>query len=167
MPICAPLYYRWSSPLAREVRNEYLFGSELIVAPITSKAARDGLARTTVWLPKGTWTDIFTGETFAGERLVTVKTPLDRLPVFAQEGAILPMLAEREGNSQEFDALEVRVFKGAGSYTMYDETGSISFATETNGGVTRFDIKPSSDCKTETIKVVSASLKRARFSVSE
>lgn len=167
VPICAPLYYRWSSPLAREVRNEYLFGSELIAAPVTSKAARDGLARTTVWLPKGTWTDIFTGETFAGERLVTVKTPLDRLPVFAQEGAILPMLAEREGNSQEFDALEVRVFKGAGSYTMYDETGSISFATETNGGVTRFDIKPSSDCNTETIKVVFASLKRARFSVSE
>lgn len=77
------------------------------------------------------------------------------------------MLAEREGNSQNFDALEVRVYKGRGEYTMYDETGSVSFATETNGNTTRFVIKPSSDCKTETIKVVFANLKRARFTVSE
>ena len=166
-PICAPMYYGWDSPVAREIKNEYTFGSELIVAPVTSKMRRDGLARTTVWLPEGTWTDFFTGETFEGERLMTVKTPAERIPVYAKEGAIIPMLAEREGNSQAFDNLEVRVFRGDGSYTMYDETGSISFTTETNGNVTRFSIKPSSDCKIETIKVVFVSLKRARFSVPE
>ena len=161
------MYYGWDSPVAREIKNEYTFGSELIVAPVTSKMRRDGLARTTVLLPEGTWTDFFTGETFEGERLMTVKTPAERIPVYAKEGAIIPMLAEREGNSQAFDNLEVRVFRGDGSYTMYDETGSISFTTETNGNVTRFSIKPSSDCKTETIKVVFVSLKRARFSVPE
>ena len=65
------------------------------------------------------------------------------------------------------DALEVRVYNGKGSYTMFDETGSIDFSVETNGKVTRFNIKPSSDCKTETIKVVFANMKRAHFSVRE
>ena len=167
VPLCAPMYYGWDSPCAREVKNEYTFGSELIVAPVTSKAKRDGLARTVVWLPEGRWTDFFTGEEFEGERLMRYETPADRIPVFAKEGAIIPMLAEREGNSQSFDALEVRVYKGRGEYTMYDETGSVSFATETNGNTTRFVIKPSSDCKTEMIKVVFANLKRARFTVSE
>ena len=166
-PICAPMYYGWDSPYAFEVKNEYTFGSELIVAPVTSKAGRDGSARTTVWLPAGRWTDFFTGETVEGERILTLKTPLERIPVFAKEGAIVPMIAEREGNSQTFDALEVRVYNGKGSYTMFDEAGSIDFSVETNGKVTRFNIKPSSDCKTETIKVVFANMKRAHFSVRE
>ena len=166
-PICAPMYYGWDSPYAFEVKNEYTFGSELIVAPVTSKAGRDGSARTTVWLPAGRWTDFFTGETVEGERILTLKTPLERIPVFAKKGAIVPMIAEREGNSQAFDALEVRVYNGKGSYTMFDETGSIDFSVETNGKVTRFNIKPSSDCKTETIKVVFANMKRAHFSVRE
>lgn len=167
VPICAPLYYYWDSPFAYALKNEYVFGSELIVAPVTGKAKRDGLARTTVWLPEGTWTDFFTGETYEGERLVTVKSPADHIPVFAKAGAIIPMLAEREGNSQTFDALEVRVYSGDGEYVMHDEKGSISFRTETNGNVTRFSVKPSSDCETKTIKVRFCNIERARYSVPE
>lgn len=167
IPIVAPLYYFWDSPFAFRMRNEYVFGSELLVAPVVTKAKKDGYARTTVWLPEGRWTDFFTGEVYEGERLMTVKSPADRLPVFAKEGAIIPMLAERKGNSQTFDAPEVRVYRGRGEYTMYDETGSIRFAAETNGKVTRFDITPSPDCKAETLKVVFANYKRVRFSVPE
>ncbi len=167
VPICAPLYYCYDSPFAHGMKNEYVFGSELICAPVVTKARKDGFARTTVWLPAGRWTDFFTGEVYEGERLMTVKSPADRIPVFAKEGAIIPMLAEREGNSQEFDELEVRVYKGTGEYTMYDETGSIDFRTETNGKVTRFVIKPSSDCRTKTIKVRFCNYERVRYSVPE
>ena len=167
VPICAPLYYYWDSPFAYALKNEYVFGSELLVAPVTGKAKRDGLARTTVWLPEGTWTDFFTGETYEGERIVTVKSLADHIPVFAKAGAIIPMLAEREGNSQTFDSLEVRVYSGDGEYVMHDEKGSISFRTETNGNVTRFSVKPSSDCETKTIKVRFCNIERARYSVPE
>lgn len=167
VPVCAPLYYHYDNPLAYEMKNEYVFGGQLIVAPVTTKAKKDGFARTVVWLPEGRWTDFFTGETYQGERLMKLKTPADRIPVFAKEGAIIPMLAERQGNSQDFDALEVRVYAGDGEYTMYDETGHIDFRTETNGKVTRFVIKPSSDCTTKTIKVRFCNLKRARYSTSE
>ena len=96
-----------------------------------------------------------------------MKSDAAHFPVFVREGGIVPMLAERKGNSTDFDELEVRVYKGYGEYTMYDETGSIKFATETNGAVTRFVIKPSSDCKTKRIKVRFCSLKRARYSAAE
>ena len=77
------------------------------------------------------------------------------------------MLAERAGNSQLFDALEARVFKGAGEYTMYDETVRISFRTRTEGNVTHFDIKPSSDCVTKRIKVVFCNYGDVKFTVPE
>lgn len=167
VPLIAPLYYSYDNDFARSMKNEYTFGTEFIVAPVVTKAKRDGYARTPVWLPKGRWTDFFTGETFEGERLLSVKSDAAHFPVFVREGGIVPMLAERKGNSTDFDELEVRVYKGYGEYTMYDETGSIKFATETNGAVTRFVIKPSSDCKTKRIKVRFCSLKRARYSAAE
>ena len=167
IPLCAPMYYGWDSPFAFDAKNEYTFGSELLVAPVVTKAKRDGNARTKVWFPKGVWTDFFTGEVYHGERLAVLKSPFDRIPVFAKEGAIVPMLAAREGNSQLFDALEVRVFKGDGEYTMYDETGSISFRTRTEGNVTHFDIKPSSDCVTKRIKVVFCNYGDVKFTVPE
>ena len=60
---CTPMY--WWHPRAREayeVPNQYLFGSELLVAPIT--APRDpalGSAQVRAWLPPGNWVDVFTG----------------------------------------------------------------------------------------------------------
>ena len=53
--------------------------------------------------------------------------PLDRMPVFAKEGAIIPMLKPRKGNSQIFDQLEVRVYAGEGKYRMFDEGGYTDF----------------------------------------
>ena len=59
-----PLYYKNDTPQAYEYKNEYYFGSELLVAPVTQKAKADKYARVKVWLPQGTWTDIFTGDRY-------------------------------------------------------------------------------------------------------
>ena len=44
-----------------------------------------------VYFPAGDdWIDWWTGERFAGGKAVTVKAPLDRLPLFARAGAVIP-----------------------------------------------------------------------------
>ena len=96
-----PLYYRNDTPQAYEYKNEYYFGSELLVAPITQKAEADKYARVNVWLPQGTWTDIFTGDRYeienGGEEKTLLRT-LDSIPVLAKAGAIIPLSADK-GNA--------------------------------------------------------------------
>ncbi|MBR2918962.1 MAG: DUF4968 domain-containing protein [Clostridia bacterium] len=134
-PLVAPMYYRDHSPLAYRAKNQYYFGSELLVAPVVTKMKPDGYSVTDVYLPEGKWTDFFTGEIYRGGRVYKMRTPLDRMPVFAKAGAIIPMIAKRDGNSQKFDSLEVKVYAGEGEYRMFDEGGFTDFKlTETEGG---------------------------------
>ena len=134
-PLVAPMYYRDHSPLAYRAKNQYYFGSELLVAPVVTKMKPDGYSVTDVYLPEGKWTDFFTGEIYRGGRVYKIRTPLDRMPVFAKAGAIIPMIAKRDGNSQKFDSLEVKVYAGEGEYRMFDEGGFTDFKlTEIEGG---------------------------------
>ena len=152
-PIVAPMYYGYDEPFAYDAKNQYIFGGELLVAPVVRRAGKDGMSVTKVWFPAGKWTNFFTGEVYEGEKLAFVKSALDEFPVYAKEGAIIPLIAEREGNSVKFDEIEVRVFKGNGEYTMYDEKGSIYFKVSTEGKVSKLEILPSEDCGTRKIKV--------------
>ncbi len=160
MPLVCPMYYFDKSPQAYAAKEQYYFGSELIVAPVLSRMKKNA-AKVKVWLPEGNWTDIFTLEKFEGGKYVTVNCPLERIPVFAKEGAIIPLLSEREGNSQDFDSLEVRVFKGNNNFIMYDEKGSIDFQMSTADDTTSLCITPSLDCQTNKIKVVFCDIKGA------
>ena len=68
--------------------SQYLYGPDLLVAPVTTPGAT---AATTVWFPPGsTWTDYFTGKRYAGGTTASVTTTLDTMPVFVRSGATKP-----------------------------------------------------------------------------
>ncbi len=162
IPLISPAYYYSTSPLAysKAFRNEYYFGEQLFVSPITTKA-KNGLTRHEVWLPKGEWFDFFTGKKIVAENengLIFAKEyKLEEYPVFAKAGSIVPML-EYVGNSQSFDNLLVKVFKGAeNSYVLYDENNNNLLAnnaadlfkpnatTKENLASIRFELKNEAD----------------------
>jgi alpha-glucosidase (family GH31 glycosyl hydrolase) len=64
--------------------DEFLLGDEMLVAPIYEPGDQR-----TVYLPRGTWTNLETNEAIAGPRTITVETK--SLPVFARNGAIVPL----------------------------------------------------------------------------
>ncbi|WP_299039363.1 TIM-barrel domain-containing protein [uncultured Pseudokineococcus sp.] len=77
---------------AYSVPNECLFGSELLVAPITTPrdpSSRHGSVR--AWLPPGTWTDLVTGSVYAGDRTLELHRPLGSVPVLLRAGGVLPL----------------------------------------------------------------------------
>lgn len=154
IPLIAPMYYYTDAPQARQkqYRNQYYFGEQLFVAPIVSRSKK-GVSTQKIWLPDGEWTDFFTGETLKGGEHVISRT-LEQYPVFAKQGAIIPMLLERSGNSQSFDSLEIRIYPGENTYTMYDEQGKIDFSLRRDGDAFVLDIIPDNDIKTEHLKVV-------------
>ena len=129
-PLVMPMYYIDKTEQAYKAKNQYYFGGELLVAPVTEKCKKDGFAHINVYLPEGKWTDFFTDKKYIGGKTHLMRVPLDRMPVFAKEGAIIPMLKARGGNSQTFDEIEIRVYAGEGNYRMFDEGGYTDFSVE-------------------------------------
>ena len=141
-PICMPMYYRYDTSEAYEVKNQYVFGGSLIVAPITRPAdKRLNLAYTDVWLPKGRFTDIFSGRIYNGGRFVRMYRDIDSIPVLAPEGTILPMYRDDRTNNLSIDQpIEIHVWRGNGSYELYEDDGETNAYKDGKYAVTKFTV---------------------------
>ena len=159
-PICMPMYYRYKCHEAYEVKNQYIFGGQLLVAPITRPAdKKTNLAYINVWLPEGRWTDIFNGRIYEGGRWVTMNRDLDSIPVLAPAGAIVPMYKNDRTNDLSLDqALEIHIWRGNGRYELYEDDGETNAYREgdfvktelelvENGDKLRLTITPPADSK--------------------
>ena len=142
VPICRPLYYAWpNQEEAYLVKNQYLFGPSLMVCPITAPPDASGISTRKIWLPDGIWTDIFTGEILPGGHH-TVSRAQHSIPVFAKQGAILP-LQDMPGNfCGNPEKLVLNVFNnGDGSYRLYEDDGESTDYRLGKGTVTKFELK--------------------------
>ena len=126
-PLIQPMYY--VCPEAEEaygVPNEYLFGSELLVSPITSpNDARSQLGKTELYFPEGDFFDVFSGWHYGGGKKQTVFRSLEEMPIFAKAGAIVPTQPD-EGDNRlgRKENLTVYVFPGAdGAFSLYEDEG--------------------------------------------
>ncbi len=129
-PLIQPMYY--SHPLesgAYEAKNQYWFGSELMIAALTSpRSDTSRLASAPVWLPQGDWFDFFNGLHYRcdrphGRRLTAHRT-LESYPVFAKAGAIVPMAVYDDNRLTNADTMEVLVFPAADNrFTLYEDAG--------------------------------------------
>lgn len=93
-PLIQPMYWEYAyDDEAYTVPNQFLFGSELIVAPITSRRnSSTKLAKVKVWLPPNKrFVDIFSGTAYDGNRYAEMFRPLSQLPVLAGEGSIITL----------------------------------------------------------------------------
>lgn len=121
-----PTYFEDTSLEAYMYRDQYLFGSELLVAPIVRPVDRTTrLAVTEAWLPAGRWTDVTTGISYRGGRLASLHRDLSSIPVLLRAGGFLPLIAEGESLDirETTPALEVLVAGGGdGTFTLAEET---------------------------------------------
>ena len=83
-PVMRPLFYEFPGDANTwEIKDEYFFGADLLVAPVLSPDAR----QREVYLPEGaSWTEVHTGKTYEGGSTVTADAPLEYIPVFARDG---------------------------------------------------------------------------------
>ncbi|MDQ1743159.1 MAG: hypothetical protein QOE23_1498 [Pseudonocardiales bacterium] len=128
VPLVTPMYYQypWVDEAYR-ARNQYAFGSQLMVAPITTPADRQLLlGAVTAWLPPGSWVDVITELVYAGGREMRLHRGPDSIPVLAPAGAIIPLAAaEVPGNATSNPAeLEVLVVVGGdGAFDLLEDDG--------------------------------------------
>ena len=83
-----------------------------------------GATTRSVYLPKDTWYDFWTGASTAGGATSMVSAPLNQLPLFVRAGSIVPMGPNIQYATQSIDPLEIRIYKGKdGSFTLYEDAG--------------------------------------------
>jgi hypothetical protein len=124
LPMAQPLYLDYPEQAAAYSNpEEYLYGSDMLVAPVTSPG---GVADTTVWIPPGRWVDYFTGATFTGPMTTTMSVPLNRMPVFVRAGGIIPEQSSATRSSPTTaQHMVLEVFSGStGKFSLYADSGS-------------------------------------------
>ena len=138
LPLCTPLCYSYPREMTNDCsfNNQYFFGSELMVCPITSPMdAHTQTGAVKAWLPKGDWFDFFTGRHYHGGRIVKLYRPLELYPVLAKVGGIVPLADDGCVNGAPLPKkLRVRAFAGAdGTFRLYEDNERL---TENRSAVT-------------------------------
>lgn len=126
-PILRPLLYHFpDDPVTYQIHDQVLLGSALLAAPIY----HPGREHRAVYLPAGEWYDWWTDEVIAGPAHLLAYAPLERMPLYARAGAIIPSGPAMNYTGEcPLDPLTLDLYPGAGAFTLYEDDG-LSFAYE-------------------------------------
>jgi alpha-glucosidase/alpha-D-xyloside xylohydrolase len=122
LPLMRSLWLHYPTDTkARGVGDEYLWGRDLLVAPVYTK----GATTRSVYLPAGDWYDWWTNARTTGGRSIQRDVDLATMPIYARAGAIVPVDPVRQYTDEPVSGpTTLRVFPGApGLFTLYDDDG--------------------------------------------
>ena len=150
LPVVEPLYYYYPELFDEpDYRNEYYFGTELLVSPITEpKDTVMNRAIERIFLPKGVWYDFTTGKKFVGNKRYTLFFKDEDYPVYAKSGSIIPIakLDENINNTNPPKGMEVNIFPGSSNvYRLYEDDGYSSLYEEGYYIITAIDFNYAKD----------------------
>jgi alpha-glucosidase (family GH31 glycosyl hydrolase) len=125
--LCRPMYYDYpDNEEAYNFKEQYMFGNDILAAPITSPIdSTNLLASKEIWLPEGEWFEWFTGTKLQGPAIIKRNFSLDEIPVYIKAGAIIPMQTANENLEEAANPLVLNIFPGdSGSAKIYEDEGN-------------------------------------------
>jgi alpha-glucosidase (family GH31 glycosyl hydrolase) len=123
LPVMRGLWLHYPDDPAAVARgDEYLWGRDILVAPVIEK----GAASRRIYLPRGVWYDFWTSERQEGGREITRDVDLETMPLYVRAGSILPLGPVKQYTSEQVnEPLTLSVYPGAdGSFLLYEDDGS-------------------------------------------
>lgn len=148
-----PLYLEYPDLEPAYVNGqEFLFGDNLLAAPITMPGVGPGrVGRQIVWFPPdASWYHFFTGERFDGDQTRIVSADIDEFPLYARGGVPIPLqpYSERPATAA-LNVLRVRCYPGAegveGMSTLYEDDGKSSEYLDGKSATTRLSYSRKGD----------------------
>src|SRR5262245_34360110 len=123
LPIMRALWLHYpDDPAAIGRGDEYLWGRDVLVAPVVEK---DATSRR-LYLPRGTWFDFWTEERAEGGKEIDRAVDLETTPLYVRAGAVIPMGPVKQYTAEPVDGpLAVTVYPGAdGSFELFEDDGT-------------------------------------------
>jgi alpha-glucosidase/alpha-D-xyloside xylohydrolase len=123
LPVMRSLWLHYPDDPAAVARgDEYLWGRDILVAPVTEK----GAASRRIYLPPGVWYDFWTSERQEGGREIARDIDLETMPLYVRAGSILPLGPVKQYTSEQVNQpLNLSIYPGAdGSFLLYEDDGS-------------------------------------------
>ena len=122
IPIMRSLWLHYpDDPHAVACADEYLWGPNLLIAPVVEKGARSRR----VYLPGGDWYDFWTGERIAGGREISRDVDLATVPLYVRAGSLLPLGPVKQYVDEPSDQpLTISIYPGTnGNFLLYEDDG--------------------------------------------
>jgi alpha-glucosidase/alpha-D-xyloside xylohydrolase len=122
MPMIRALWLHYPDDTEATGRSdEYLWGRDLLVAPVFEK----GATSRKVYLPRGIWYDFWTEERLEGGREIERKVDLTTMPLYVRAGTVLPLGPVKQYSDEPVDGpLTLVVYPGTnGTSTIYEDDG--------------------------------------------
>ncbi len=120
--------------------DQVMIGDRLLLAPVLSAGARERR----IVLPDGTWHDFWSGQSWAGGTTVNVSAPLDRVPLLARGGAILPLLPLAAGSvdGASFESLELHLWSPfSDAFVLHEDDGLTQAYQRGETALTRIEVE--------------------------
>jgi len=142
VPMARPLVLAFQDdPATHGLDDQFLCGDHLLVAPVVE----EGAIRRAVYLPAGTWYDVWSDKRLRGPAHVEVEAPLERIPVFARAGAVMPTGPPMAYVGQRpVDPLTLHVYPPAAGHEarsiLYEDDGRTYAYREGDFLLTRFTL---------------------------
>ncbi|GAO45459.1 putative alpha-glucosidase [Flavihumibacter petaseus NBRC 106054] len=128
---------------AFKVDDEFMFGHELLVAPVLKK----GAVSRNVYLPEGEWIDFNDGKTvYNGGQVINYPAPLAVTPIFVRKGSIIPMMPVMQYIGQEKNhPVYAEIFphdnREEATFTLYEDDGNSLGYQKDEYGTVQFTCK--------------------------
>jgi alpha-glucosidase/alpha-D-xyloside xylohydrolase len=122
MPIMRALWLHYPGDATAAGRSdEYLWGRDILVAPVTEK----GATARQLYLPRGAWYDFWTETRTEGGTELKRPVDLATLPLYVRAGAIIPMGPVKQYTTEKVDEpVTLTIYPGAdGAYELYEDDG--------------------------------------------
>lgn len=158
-PLMRPVYYyNFADPEALKADEEYLWGDNLLIAPVTSQGATARM----VYLPEGKWYNFYDNSVQNGKQYVNQPADLSRIPVFARAGGFIPVWhADSIKSTESYNSKELGLLyypsEAASSYVFFDDDGTstrtlekadyelITFSAQPQGSSISIEVKTNNE----------------------
>ena len=123
--LCRPLYYEWpEANNAYLFEDEYMFGDDILVAPVVTKPEKDGTTARRTWLPEGRWFDVCRNKVVEGNRTFSDRYAMEEIPYFFRAGSVIVNNPPMMNLSTRPDRLILKVVPGGNGRTLlYEDEG--------------------------------------------
>jgi alpha-glucosidase (family GH31 glycosyl hydrolase) len=122
MPLMRAMWLHYPEDVyARGMGSQYLWGRDLLIAPVFKK----GATKWNIYLPVGDWYDWWTNEKKTGGQSISREIDLATMPVYVRAGAIIPFDPIRQYSGELVkEPTTLKIYSGAnGQYTLYEDDG--------------------------------------------